>query len=175
MKPEKPTLPVEIADTPCPGPEARDHEPSRFGRPRRSPEEQAEAARVRAERAAAKRQELATIRAIDPACETPDDPPVVWRTPRRIGAEPKGVLLDMPRLSGRGLPGSRLVVGARDYDGAGPNGGEPHSYVTLFTAFQDAAGYLRRTTGVALRRAELRDVAAALSRYADDLDAQGMP
>jgi len=51
-------------------------------------------------------------------------------------------------LSGRGKPGSRLVVAARSYDGAGPNGGEAHDYVTAFVIFRDGAGYQRRMNAV---------------------------
>jgi hypothetical protein len=50
-------------------------EPPRRGRrPKRGPEEEAAAARVRAERATFRRQEIAAIRAISPTCETADDP-----------------------------------------------------------------------------------------------------
>jgi hypothetical protein len=141
-------------------------------RPKRTTEEEAEAARVREERAALRRREIADLRAIDPACETEDDPPVVWRVPRRIGGEPNGVLLDLSRLSGRGLPGPRLMLAARSYDGAGPNGGEPHDYVTAFVTFHDGAGYRRRSVGVAIHGTELRAVAAALAKYADE---RGIP
>jgi hypothetical protein len=82
-------------------------------RPRRrvvTDAERQERDRVLAERAELRRRELAALRAINPACETEDDPPVVWRAPVRIGGEPNGVLLDLPRVSGRGLPGS---LGAR--------------------------------------------------------------
>jgi hypothetical protein len=103
-------------------------------------EERQERDRVITERAELRRQELATLRALDPACETEDDPPVVWRAPARIGGEPGGVLLDVPRVSGRGKPGSRLVLAARSYDGAGPNGGIAHDYVTAFAVFRDGAG-----------------------------------
>lgn len=144
---------------------------SRPGRPMNTTEEDAEAKRVREERAKLRRAEVAAIRAIDPACETDGDPPVVWRKPVRIGGEPNGVILDVPRVSGRGVPGSRLVLAPRSYDGAGPNGGDAHDYVTAFVIFLDRAGYSRRTIGVALRRVELRDVAAALTRYADTLEA----
>jgi hypothetical protein len=144
---------------------------TRRGRPMSSPEEHAEAKRVREERAELRRAEVVAIRALDPACETDGDPPVVWRRPARVGGEPHGLLLDVPRVSGRGMAGSRLVLAPRSYDGAGPNGGDAHDYVTAFVIFLDRAGYSRRTIGVALRRGELRDVAAALARYADTLDA----
>jgi hypothetical protein len=127
--------------------------------------------RLLAERAELRRVEVAALRAIDPACETQDDPPVVWRALVRMGGEPSGVLLDLPRASGRGKPGSRLVLAARSYDGAGPNGGEAHDYVTAFVRFRDGAGYERRTIGVAIHRAELRQVAAMLVSHADALDA----
>jgi hypothetical protein len=85
-----------------------------------------------------------------------------------MGGVPTGKLLDLPRASGRGKPGSRLVIAALSYDGAGPNGGEAHDYVTVFVTFRDGAGYERRTLGVAIRSEELRDVANALLHYADD-------
>jgi hypothetical protein len=135
-------------------------------------QERAERDRILAERSEMRRQEVAALRAIDPACETEDDPPVVWRAPSRMGGEPNGVLLDLSRVSGRGKPGSRLVLAARSYDGAGPNGGEAHDYVTAFAQFRDGAGHERRFVGVAIRRVELREVARTLTAYADDLDAR---
>lgn len=142
---------------------------------RRTPEEQAEAKRVRDERAELRRAEVAALRAIDPACETEADPPVVWRPSVRMGGDPSGVLLDIPRVSGRGRAGSRLVLAARRYDGAGPNGGQAHEYVSAFATYYDGAGYRRRSVGVAIHRGELREVAAALSQYADELDAKEGP
>lgn len=136
--------------------------------------ERAERDRVRTERRELRRAEVAALRAIDPACETEDDPPVVWRKPARMGGEPSGVLLDLARVSGRGLPGSRLVLAARTYDGAGPNGGDARDYVSAFVRFRDGAGYERRTVGVAVRREELRQVAATLVGYADELDRRCM-
>ncbi len=145
--------------------------PGSFGRSRYTPEQQAEAKRVREERVELRRKEVAAIRAIDPACETEDDPPVAWRKPARLGGEPRGVLLDLPRLSGRGLRGSRLVLVARSYDGAGPNGGEAREYVSAYIRFRDGQGHERRSVGVAIRPDELRPFIAALTKYADELDA----
>ncbi len=142
------------------------------GRRERTPDEQAERDRVLAERAELRRVELAALRSTDPACETDDDPPVTWRRPARIGGEPSGILLDLPRVSGRGLPGSRLVLAAREYDGAGPNGGDAREYATAFVMFRDRAGNLRRTVGAAIRREELRAVGAALIELADEYDAR---
>jgi len=140
-------------------------------RRRRTPEEVAEAKRIREERAAYRRQEVAALRAIDPACEVEGDPPVAWRAPVRMGGEPNGVLLDLPRLSGRGLPGSRLVLAARTYDGCGPNGGEAHDHVTAFVRFPDGRGYERRSIGVAFHASELRAVARVLLLEASRLGA----
>ena len=142
-------------------------------RRKRTPEEHAEAERIRDERAAQRRADLAMLRAVDPACETESDAPIVWRLPVRMGGEPSSVLLDVPRVSGRGMPGSRLLIAARSYDGAGPNGGQEHDYVSAFVVFRDGGGHARRTIGVAIHRAELRDVAAALVAHADRLDAVG--
>lgn len=150
--------------------EVKDDVPTRR---KRTPEEHAEAERVREERAAQRRTDLAMLRAVDPACEIESDPPVVWRVPVRMGGEPSGVLLDVPRASGRGLPGSRLLLVARSYDGCGPAGGEEHDYVSAFAVFRDGGGHARRMVGVAIHRAELRDVAAALVSYADHLDGAG--
>jgi hypothetical protein len=142
-------------------------------RPRRRPPTEAERAerdRFVAERAQLRRAEVDALRAIDPACETDDDPPVVWRVPARMGGQPRGVLLDVPRLSGRGKAGSRLVLAARSYDGAGPNGGEARDYVSAFVIHRDSGGYERRSVGVAIRREELREVARTLLEYATALD-----
>lgn len=140
-------------------------------RRKRTPEERAEAERVRDERATQRRADLAMLRAVDPACEIDSDPPVVWKVPARMGGEPTGILLDVPRVSGRGNPGSRLLLVARSYDGCGPAGGEEHDYVSAFAVFRDGGGHARRMVGVAIHRAELREVAAALASYADRLDA----
>jgi hypothetical protein len=80
-------------------------------------------------------------------------------------------LLRLPRVSGRGGPGSALVVSARDYDGA--SGGEPGTYVLLCVEFHDGAAHKCRTRGVAVRRDDLRPLARALTKYADELDAKG--
>ena len=80
-------------------------------------------------------------------------------------------MLDFPRVSGRALPGSRLVLAARHYDGCGVNGGAAHDYANLFVVFLDKQGFKRRTVGVALHRAELRQIAAAIVEHADALDA----
>jgi hypothetical protein len=136
----------------------------RRGRRVLTSEQEQERQRVLAERAEVRRQELAAVRALDPACETDDDPPIVWRAPVRMGGEPNGVLLELPRVSGRGKPGSRLLLAERSYDGAGPNGGEAHDYVTAFVVFRDGAGYQRRTVGAAIHRAEGRAFVAAVTR-----------
>jgi hypothetical protein len=82
------------------------------------------------------------------------------------------VLLYVPRASGRALAGSRLVLAARVYDGAGPNRGEPHEYVSAFVVFRNGGGNARRTVGVALRRDEVPAVIDALRRWLDALDAK---
>lgn len=133
-------------------------------------DERAERDRVLSERAEQRRAMVAALRALNPACEADDDAPIAWRKPARIGGEPSGLLLDLPRVSGRGLTGSRLVVAARGYDGAGPNGGEPHEYALLFITYLDGAGNKWRTPGVAIRQAELRLVADTLAGYIDELD-----
>jgi hypothetical protein len=144
----------------------------RRGRPKRSTEEDAEAKRVREARAELRRAEVAAMRAIDPACETENDPPVVWRAPVRMGGDPRGVIFTAERLSGRGLPGSQIVCALREYDGCGPNGGPPHVYLTTFTTFADSAGYRRRSMGSALRREEWRPYALSVLRLADEYDAR---
>jgi hypothetical protein len=78
-------------------------------------------------------------------------------------------LLKLPRLSGKGGPGSSLVVSHRSYDGMG--GGSAMTYAVLFAEFHDRSGYRARTRGVAVRVEELRQVAAALTTLADELDA----
>jgi hypothetical protein len=139
-----------------------------FGRaPKPLTAEQLEAARVKAEREEFRRKEVDAIRAIDPACEVESDPPVKWCVPKVVADSPTGVLLDLPRKSGRGLSGSRLVLAARSYDGTGALGGEPAEYVTVHVNFRDVGGHLRRTQGVAIRPGELRAVAQTLLDMAD--------
>lgn len=146
---------------------ANDERPRR----RRTPEEAADAKRVREERAELRRQEVEALRAIDPACEVEGDPTIDWRVPVRMGGEPRGLLLELPRLSGRGLPGSRLVLAARSYDGCGPNGGVAHDHVTAFVRYRDGRGYERRSIGVAFHATELREVARVLLLEASRLEA----
>jgi hypothetical protein len=149
-------------------------EPSRatrtFGRaPKPLTAEQLERARVKAEHEEFRRKELAAIQFVDPACEVDCDPPVQWAVPKVVADSPKGILLDVPRSSGRGLYGPRLVLAARSYDGTGARGGGPAEYVSVHVNFRDRGGHLRRTIGVALHGDELRAVARALVDHADRL------
>jgi hypothetical protein len=124
---------------------------------------------VKAERAEHRRKELAAIQLVDPACEVESDPPVKWCVPKVVADSPTGILLDVPRSSGRGLSGSRLVLAARSYDGTGALGGEPAEYVSLHVTFRDVGSHLRRAIGVAVHADELRAVARALVDHADRL------
>ncbi len=154
--------------------EVHDDPSGRPGRRVLTDEEEQERQRVRAQRAELRRAEVAALRTIDPACETDDDPPVAWRAPARMGGAPNGVLLDLHRLSGRGKAGSRFILAERSYDGAGPNGGEAHDYVTAFVVFRDGAGYQRRSIGAAIHRTEGRAFVAAMTHWLDELDARDM-
>jgi hypothetical protein len=134
-----------------------------------TPDEQ----RVRDERLSLRRRSVAALEALSPALVVDGDPPL--REPHELidvsRARELAKLLEVPRLSGQGLPGSALVVSSRDYDGT--NGGEDHGpYVLVCTTFHDGAAYKCRTRGAAIRRAELRPVAAALLAEADRLDAR---
>jgi hypothetical protein len=157
---------------------ARPVPPSRHkGRPRApvSPDQMAaaaEAERVREERVDLRRAELATFQVIDPAHEVEGDPPVQRIRPARLHGEPKNVLLELPRVSGRGLPGSKLVIAGREYDGNGNNGAPARKYALLFVRFNNGAGYPYRTVGCSVYRDELRAVAKTLSELADELDAE---
>jgi hypothetical protein len=133
-----------------------------------TPDEQ----RVRDERLSLRRRSLVALEALSPALVVEGDPSL--REPHELidvsRARELAKLLELPRLSGQGLPGSALVVSARDYDGT--NGGENHGpYVLLCPTFHDGVGYKCRTRGAAIRRVELRPVAAALTAEADRLDA----
>jgi hypothetical protein len=167
QSPEPRKTPSPVA--PIPGAPS---DPPGYGRRKRPlTPAQLEAARVRAERSERRQKEIAVIRSVDPACEVDGDPPVAWKVPARLGADPTGVILELPRDSGSGMPGSRIVLARRFYDGTGTRGGEPRETVTAFTVFRDASGHLRRTPGVAFRVSELRAVAAVLLATADALDA----
>jgi hypothetical protein len=142
--------------------------PRRRRRRERTPEEQA----VCDERRAQRGRLLAAVEALSPALAAPGDPPVREGAPLIDVSCAREVapLLRLPRASGQGGPGSALVASARDYDGA--SGGEPGSYVLACVEYHDGAGFKCRTRGVALRRGDLRPVAAALLAYADALDAR---
>ena len=129
-----------------------------------------EGERIRLEREEFRRREVEAISRIDPACEVEGDAPVVWRVPNVAAVEQTGILISLPRSSGRGLTGSAIVAAAREYDGTGPRGGEPRQYVSVHTTFRDHGGHLRRTIGVAVHASELRAVGAALSAHADALE-----
>jgi hypothetical protein len=139
------------------------------GRPKRrlTAEEKA----IRDERHARKGAMLRALEALTPALVHESDPALrdareLIDVSRARSAKP---LLELPRLSGRGFPGSALVLSAREYDGA--NGGEDHGpYVLACATYHDGASFKCRTRGVAIRREELRPVAAMLARYADELD-----
>jgi hypothetical protein len=127
-----------------------------------------EGERVKAEREEFRRKEVEAIERIDPACAVEGDAPIVWKVPAVMGDEPTGVVLKLPRTSGRGMTGSYLIAAAREYDGTG-NGGEPHEYVSVFVTFRAAGAQPRRTQGVAIKAAELRALAQALVDQADRL------
>jgi len=140
----------------------------KLGRRTLAPEEQ----RVRDERIAQRRAMLSALEALTPALVTTDD--AALREPCELidvsRARELAKLLELPRLSGRGLPGSALVIALRDYDGM--NGGEDHGpYVLVCATFHDGASYKCRTRGIAIRRPELRAVAAVLIAEADRRDA----
>jgi hypothetical protein len=126
---------------------------------------------VKEQRDARKGAMLRALEAMTPALVHESDPAL--RDARELidvslarSAKP---LLELPRLSGRGFPGSALVLSAREYDGA--NGGEDHGpYVLACATYHDGASFKCRTRGVAIRREELRPVATTLARYADELD-----
>ncbi len=87
------------------------------------------------------------------------------------GARPaEPALLEIPRASGTGGPGTSLVIRGRFYDGLA--GREADDYLVLYTAFADNGGFACRSRGTAVRRNELRAVAAALLAFADRLDSE---
>ncbi|MBK6464200.1 MAG: hypothetical protein IPF92_24850 [Myxococcales bacterium] len=145
-------------------------EPTKRRRVARSPGEEADAARVREERAESRARMLGALAALSPSGALPGDPPV-----RDLGlldvshASPPSPLVRLNRKSGRGGPGTALVLVERHYDG--DNGGECHGpYVVAYAEFADGGGYRARTRGAAIRRGELRPVAHALLALADRLD-----
>lgn len=166
-------IPVQLPEKKTMASSQRKPVPPRFPGKKPPTEAEREAAReVREQRAAARRDEVAAIRAVDPACEIEGEA-VHWRVPAKIATtSPAGELASWPRVSGRGLPGSRLTLCARAYDGNGPNGGEARDYVSAFVLFHDLAGHPRRSIGCAIRREELRAVARALVAHADALEGQ---
>ncbi len=147
-------------------------EPSQARRrrqPRRKRELTPEEKTVREERRVHKRQMRGALEALSPALVADGD------TLRDEGvidishAREVRPLLHLPRRSGRGAPGSALLLRACDYDGH--NGGAAGPYVLVCTEFHDGHGYRCRTRGVAIRAADLRQVIDALAAEADRLDA----
>jgi len=127
--------------------------------------------RVRDEKIAHNRALRVALEALSPALTHESDPPL--REVRELidisRARIVVPLLELPRRSGRGLPGSALVISSRDYDGT--NGGDDGAYVLVCVTFHDGGSFKCRTRGAAIRRVELRAVASALLTEADRLDA----
>ncbi len=148
--------------------------PGRRKRVQRTPEEEAEAQRVRAEREAIRAQRDAIWEELFPVLRSPGDPPVVaMNKPTLAGpadGDPRGLVFTMDRLSGTGLPGSRICVARGHYDGMGPRGGEAYDYLKLYTEFRGSGGYRARSPCVTVRAAELRAVAAAFVAEAERLE-----
>jgi hypothetical protein len=113
---------------------------------------------------------LRALEALSPALpiegETVHDKDGVIEITKAVELTP---LLKVPRTSGRGGPGSSLILSHRAYDGMG--GGEAKTYAVLFAEYHDFHGYRCRTRGVAVRHEEMRAVASALVSLADALDA----
>lgn len=105
-----------------------------------------------------------------PAWRGPEDPPVstfdsrLARCDARLLAGEELALLDRPR-------GGKLRLVGRIYDGAGIDGHDPIIYATAHALFRDGHGNLWRSRGVMITREQLRPFAAALTAYADKLDA----
>jgi hypothetical protein len=134
--------------------------------PRRSPEERAAAANVRAERLALRAREVAALEALaGPTLRLDGDPPLyherVIPLDARTSAGREVLRLTRPN-------GSELVVSAKTYDGF--MGGTARSYVFASIWFRGAAGHLYRSKGIGFDVAELRAVAGALVTLADELE-----
>ena len=134
--------------------------------PRRSPEERAAAASVRAERPALRVREVAALEALaGPTLRLDGDPPLyherVIPLDARTSAGREVLRLTRPN-------GSELVVSAKTYDGF--MGGVARSYVFASIWFRGAAGHLYRSKGIGFEVAELRAVATALVTLADQLE-----
>jgi hypothetical protein len=134
--------------------------------PRRSPEERADAARVRAERASLRAREVAALEALaGPTLRLEGDPPVYHE---------RVIPLDARTAAGREVlrltrpNGSELVVSAKSYDGF--MGGTARTYVFASIWFRGAAGHLYRSKGIGFELAELRAVAGALLALAAELE-----
>ena len=115
--------------------------------------------------------------ALFPSLASPGDPPIAKGRQPTIAApgdpDPRGIMFTVERLSGSGLPGSRLCVARGYYDGLGPRGGPAYDYVKLYSEFDGPGGYRVRSTAVAVRASELRQVAAVFLERAERLDAAG--
>lgn len=131
----------------------------------RSPEDLAEAARVKADRLELRRREVAALEAACPSLALASED-VRFARARQLhpSVNLDGALVRIERPNG-----SALVAAARDYDGTA--GGTPQRMVTLFCAFRDAGGLLVRTQGTAIHEAELRPLALALLAEAERVGA----
>jgi hypothetical protein len=77
-------------------------------------------------------------------------------------------LVDVPRTSGTGVPGTHLIVSERDHDGVG-------AYALVYVTYYGAGSHKFRSRGTAIREDELRAVGEALIAMADRLDAEDEP
>lgn len=143
--------------------------PGERRRPERTPDEQAIVDQRRAE----KDRMLRALEALSPALSAEGDPPIKEQPPIDVTharvRDTEATTLRTERPSGRGGPGSALVVRLGYYDGN--SGGEAGERATLYAEFADNGGHRWRTRGAAVRRSELRQVARVLVAYADELDA----
>jgi hypothetical protein len=135
-------------------------------RKRRTPDYHAAAKAIVDARNARRDRQTAILEALSPALASPDGPPLREQSGLIdiSGAREIPELLRIPRLSGRGGPGSALVLVARLYDGM--TGGEAHAYCTLFTAFSDRQGFCARTRGTAIHVSDVAPLIAALEAFA---------
>jgi hypothetical protein len=136
-------------------------------RNKRTPEELAEAERVKAEREARRDRELAVAEALIPLVAYRGQPPSKAEGLRPVDpATAPQEVLRLARTSANGYPGSALVVSR----GTSVTLGE---LVGVSIEYRDFSGARWRTRGVALRMADLRPLAELFASLADEVEGEG--
>lgn len=141
-------------------------------RPRRVRTEEEEAAwrEQRSHKAAFR----AALEELSPALVAEGDPPMTDPGQSLYDvtfARVRATLGQWPRVSGRGIPGTTLVLSERDYDGVA-GGRDVGPYLLLHVTYHARGGFRCRTRGCMIPADDARAVGEAMIAWADAFEAR---